>query len=229
MIGILDLQGDITEHFLHLQRLGINSVRVKKPEDMHGLLGMILPGGESTCLSRLIRQFKLDKAIKQRFDQGMKIFGTCAGAILLARSIIGEKPHLSLIDMVIERNALGSQLDSFHSEAVIPRISSFPIPLSFIRAPKIISVSSDVEILLKIDGYIVAVETKGVLATIFHPELTDDYSVHKYFLRKCGLDISNFEFPRLARTKLGFRSTANALQGGSIPSPASILSGKTNS
>ena len=188
MIGILDLQGDVIEHDRHLRHLGISCVPVKKPEEFYGLRGLILPGGESTCLSRLLRQFRLDAAIQHEYARGMKIFGTCAGAILLARSIVGEKPHLSLVDMVVERNAFGSQLDSFQTEAVIPCVSSSPVPLSFIRAPRIRAVGGDVKVLLKFNGYIAAIETDGALATIFHPELTDDFSMHRYFLRKCGCD-----------------------------------------
>ena len=223
MIGILDLQGDVIEHLRHLRHLGLEGVPVKKPEDMDGLLGLILPGGESTCLSRLIRQFKLDVAIKRKFNQGMKIFGTCAGAILLARSITGEKPHLSLVDMVIERNGFGSQLDSFSLQAIIKSVSPHPVPLTFIRAPKIITVGSDVDILLGIDNYIAAVETTGALATIFHPELTSDFSFHRYFLRKCGLDTDDTRFQRSVGMRPGFRGTANALQGGSTPPPAAII------
>jgi len=222
MIGILDLQGDVIEHLRHLWHLGLEGVPVKKPEDMDGLLGLILPGGESTCLSRLIWQFKLDIAIKRKFNQGMKIFGTYVGAILLARSITGEKPHLSLVDMVIERNGFGRQLDSFSLQAIIKSVSLHPVPLTFIRAPKIITVGSDVDILLGIDNYIAAVETTSALATIFHSELTSDF-FHRYFLRKCGLDTGDTRFQRSTGTRPGFGGTANALQGGSTPPPAAII------
>ena len=127
-IGVLDLQGDVLEHLDHLARIGIQGQPVKTSADFSNLAGLIIPGGESTCLSRLIRIFGLDDQIKQAFQKGMKIWGTCAGAILLASAIVGEKPHLGLIDIEIERNSFGSQLDSFASEAIIPKISTNPLP-----------------------------------------------------------------------------------------------------
>jgi 5'-phosphate synthase pdxT subunit len=186
-IGIFDLQGDVFEHLDHLSRIGIRGQLVKTSADFSNLAGLIIPGGESTCLSRLIRIFGLDDQIKQAFQEGMKIWGTCAGAILLASAIVGEKPHLGLIDIEIERNSFGSQLDSFVTEAIIPKIATSPVPLTFIRAPKIRRTGSGVETLLRIDDYIAAAETPDVLVTVFHPELTGCVAFHRYFARKCGL------------------------------------------
>jgi len=187
MIGILDLQGDVVEHLDHLERLGVAARRIKEASQLSGLRGLILPGGESTCLARLLGLFGLDAAIRSAYEEGMKIWGTCAGAILLATRVTGEKPHLGLVDMEIERNGFGSQLDSFQMVAQVPAVSPEPVPLTFIRAPKIKSVGAGVEILLQGEDYIAAVETPGALATVFHPELTDNLAFHHYFACKCGL------------------------------------------
>lgn len=187
MIGVLDLQGGVAEHIDHLERLGLPGKPVKEAADMDGLTGLIIPGGESTCLSRLIHIFGLKEAILQKFNQGMKIWGTCAGAILLAKNIEGEASCLGLIDIDISRNSFGSQMDSFSSEASIPVISRDPLPLIFIRAPKILRTGPEVNILLQRDNYIAAAESPNVLVTIFHPELTGCIAFHRYFARKCGL------------------------------------------
>ncbi len=186
-IGVLDLQGDVFEHLDHLERVGIQTRAVKRVEELDNLAGLIIPGGESTCLSRLMRTFEIDQAIVKRNREGMKLWGTCAGAILLAGSIRGEIPHLGLIDMEIERNGFGSQLDSFTCETLVPKVSPLPMPLTFIRAPKIKGVGNGVDVLLKMDDFIAAAESPGVLVTVFHPELTPSLEFHRYFARKCGL------------------------------------------
>jgi pyridoxal 5'-phosphate synthase pdxT subunit len=186
-IGVLDLQGGVCEHLDHLERLGIAGKRVKEPPDFEDIAGLILPGGESTCLSRLMQIFGLERGLMEAFQRGMKIWGTCAGAILLATGVRGEKPHLGLIEMDIERNSFGSQLDSFYLEASIPEVSPNPIPLTFIRAPKITRVGSNVRILLQFQDYIAAAENDQVLVTVFHPELTPCLAFHRYFARKCGI------------------------------------------
>lgn len=188
MIGVLDLQGGVAEHLDHLRRAGIKGLRVKRPRDFAGLAGLIIPGGESTCISRLLRIFELQRDLITAHHKGMKIWGTCAGAILLARSIIGESPHLGLIDIEVERNGFGSQLDSFAREAFIPAVAARPVPLVLIRAPKIKSAGRGIDVLLRLDDYIAAAESAGVLATVFHPELTDCLAFHNYFARKCGLE-----------------------------------------
>ena len=186
-LGVLNLQGGVVEHRDHLERLGINARPVKEAADFEDLAGLIIPGGESTCLSRLLRIFSLDAVIKREFEQGMKIWGTCAGAILLARTVKGEAAHLGLIDMEVERNGFGSQLESFACEALVPAVAAEPVPLTFIRAPKITQTGPGVQVLLKIGEFAAAVESDGVLATIFHPELTASLAWHRYFARKCGL------------------------------------------
>ena len=185
-IGVLDLQGDVHEHCDHLDRIGIQSRRVKSAA-FGDLAGLIIPGGESTCISRLIRIFDLEEPIRKHFRSGMKIWGTCAGAILLAKTVVHEEPHLGLIDIEIERNSFGSQLDSFASEAAVYKIGTGPVPLTFIRAPKIRKAGAGVEVLLRMDDYIAAAETPDILVTVFHPELTGCVAFHRYFARKCGL------------------------------------------
>lgn len=186
-IGVLDLQGGVFEHLEHLERIGISGRPVKTPADIPNLKGLIIPGGESTCLSRLMSIFGIDNAIKSAFARGMNIWGTCAGAILLADTVIGESSHLGLIDMDIERNSFGSQLNSFTATAVIPELAPDPLPLTFIRAPKIRRTGRGVITLLQIDDYIAAAESDQVLVTVFHPELTGCVAFHRYFARKCGL------------------------------------------
>jgi 5'-phosphate synthase pdxT subunit len=122
-------------------------------------------------------------------ERGLVLWGTCAGAILLAEEIVGESPHLSLMPITVSRNAFGSQLDSFQAKALVPMVSEDPIPLVLIRAPQILRVKPPSRVLLELDGYIAAAETDQALATVFHPELTDDLSFHSYFLRKCGWQV----------------------------------------
>jgi 5'-phosphate synthase pdxT subunit len=187
-IGVLALQGDVFEHLDHLSRIGIDARPVKRAEEFDGLAGLILPGGESTCLARLLTIFGIDQIIRRKFQEGMKLWGTCAGAILLAKSLEGEAPHLALIDILVARNSFGSQLDSFACETRIPQVSSRPVPLTFIRAPKILKVGEGVEALVRMEGFIAAAESGEVLVTVFHPELTPSLAFHRYFARKCGLE-----------------------------------------
>jgi 5'-phosphate synthase pdxT subunit len=190
VIGILDLQGGVHEHLDHLKRLGVSARRVKHPSDFIDLAGLIIPGGESTCISRLLNIFEIKEILLQAHHRGMKIWGTCAGAILLAKKVVGENSCLDLINITIERNGFGSQLDSFVSEALIPVVSAGPIPLTFIRAPKIISVDKAINVLLKIDDYIAAAESENILVTVFHPELTGCLAFHRYFAIKCGFNLA---------------------------------------
>jgi 5'-phosphate synthase pdxT subunit len=187
-IGVLDLQGGVFEHLDHLRRLGVEARPVKGARDFEGLAGLILPGGESTCLARLLRIFGLDEVIVRKFGEGLKLWGTCAGAILLAKTLTGEEAHLGLIDIEVERNSFGSQLESFACEASVPGVAGGSLPLTFIRAPKILKVGEGVEVLLKIGDFIAAAESPGVLVTVFHPELTGCLAFHRYFAGKCGLE-----------------------------------------
>jgi pyridoxal 5'-phosphate synthase pdxT subunit len=189
LIGVLDLQGGVHEHIDHLDRLGISYRRVKEKVDFKDLAGLIIPGGESSCLSRLINIFGIKETILNSHQKGMKIWGTCAGTILVAQKVVGEEPCLGLIDIEVERNSFGSQLDSFISEALIKEVDPEPVPLTFIRAPKILKTGKKIKVLLKIDDYIAAAESENVLVTVFHPELTGSLAFHRYFAIKCGIKV----------------------------------------
>lgn len=185
-IGILALQGSVIEHKRMLERIEqVQCVEIKKKEQLKDLDGMILPGGESTAIAKLMEDFDIAFSLKERIEAGMPVWGTCAGLILLAKHIQGEKAHLGVMDITVRRNAYGRQLDSFEAEAVIPKISGNPLPLVFIRAPWIEAVGPEAEVLLCIDNKIVAAQEKNMLATSFHPELTTDLSLHRYFVQLC--------------------------------------------
>jgi len=187
IIGVLDLQGGVVEHLAHLAALGLPARRVRKTADFEGLTGLILPGGESTCLSRLLRRYGLDRAIEEHSRAGLKLWGTCAGAILLAREVVGEAASLGLMDIRVQRNAFGSQLDSFNLTLEIPAVAPEPVPLTFIRAPKILRLGAAVSPLVEIDDYCAAAEDRDSLVTVFHPELTPSLAFHRYFAGKCGI------------------------------------------
>jgi 5'-phosphate synthase pdxT subunit len=136
-----------------------------------------------------MRRYKLDREIQEHFRAGLKLWGTCAGAILLAREILGETPGLGLMDISVQRNAFGSQLDSFNLTLQVPAVDSDPIPLTFIRAPKILRLGEGVSPLLERDGYYAAAEDRNILVTVFHPELTPSLAFHRYFARKCGVPL----------------------------------------
>ena len=183
-IGVLALQGSFMEHMAILTRLGAPSPAVKSPRDLVGLDGLIIPGGESTTIGKLTATYKLIDELKRLGEDGLPIWGTCAGMILLAREVEGaNRPHLGLMDMTVERNAFGRQRESFESRLSIPALGKKPFPGVFIRAPLIEQVSNGVEILARLaDGTSVAARQKHLLGAAFHPELTDDLRFHQYFL-----------------------------------------------
>jgi len=195
-IGVLDLQGGVVEHLHHLAALGVPSRRVKRVADFDGLTGLIVPGGESTCMIRLLRRYELDREIEERSRAGLKLWGTCAGAILLARDVLGEPASLGLMDIQIQRNAFGSQLDSFNLTVEVPAVDPEPVPLTFIRAPKIRRLGTGVTSLLKIDDYYAAAEDRDTLVTVFHPELTPSLAFHRHFARKCKIEVPTRQVTR---------------------------------
>lgn len=199
-IGVLDLQGGVHEHVNHFNALGIDVVRVKNASQLNDLAGIVFPGGESTCIIRLLNIFDMVNAIKKAFADGMKIWGTCAGSILIAKNLIDSDPHLQIMDITVERNAFGFQIDSFNSKALIPQVSPAEIPLTFIRAPKISAVGDNVSVLLQLDDYIAAAEDDNCLATVFHPELTPNLAFHKYFATKCGVSAKSDKNEEQRRT-----------------------------
>ncbi|OPX42012.1 glutamine amidotransferase subunit PdxT [Ruminiclostridium hungatei] len=182
-IGVLGLQGAVQEHLDMLRQIGeIEACMVKYKADVENIDGLIIPGGESTAIGRLLSDFDLTVPLKARIENGMPVWGTCAGMILLARNISNdERRHLEVMDIEVMRNGYGRQLDSFKTTVDIPAVSAQKVPLVFIRAPYVVDISPQVEVLLSLDGHIVACRQKNMLATSFHPELTGDLSFHKYF------------------------------------------------
>jgi len=183
-IGVLASQGAFAEHIAKLRQLEAEAVPVRLPEELEGLDGLVIPGGESTSIGRLMRDYKLTNEIRDQARNGLPVFGTCAGMILLAKkSSDAYLESLGLMDITVRRNAFGRQRESFEAELTIPVLGEKPFPGVFIRAPLIEQVNSQVEILAKLaDGTIVAVRQKKLLALAFHPELTDDLRFHQYFL-----------------------------------------------
>ncbi|MBZ9684820.1 pyridoxal 5'-phosphate synthase glutaminase subunit PdxT [Clostridium estertheticum] len=185
-IGVLSLQGGVIEHINHIHQLGHEGVEIKKLEDMKDLQGIILPGGESTTIGKLLSERKMLMPLREKIISGLPVWGTCAGMILLAKYIEESSvEYLKVMDIKVKRNAYGSQIHSFKRNVVINEISSEPIPLVFIRGPLITEGFNDVKIICTVDGKIVAVKQKNMLATSFHPEITDNLEVHKYFVNMC--------------------------------------------
>ena len=183
-IGVLALQGAFAEHIAILCQLEVEARPVRLPRQLAGLDGLIIPGGESTTITRLMQSYDLMSEISDRAKNGFPILGTCAGMILLAREISDNslKP-LGLMDIRVARNAFGRQRESFESELAIPVLGEKPFPGVFIRAPLIENANSNVEILARLaDGTIVAARQGKLLACAFHPELTDDRRFHQYFM-----------------------------------------------
>ena len=181
-IGILALQGAFREHKSMIEDCGVACVEVRKPKDLTGVSGLIIPGGESTTIGKLMLKNRLDKEIKKRYQEGMHIYGTCAGSVLLAKEIIGMKQFkLGLMDIAIKRNAYGRQIDSFEANLQIRKLG-WPFKGVFIRAPIITSVHNGVKILAKFENKSVMARQKNLLVSTFHPELTGDKRIHQYFI-----------------------------------------------
>lgn len=185
IIGILGMQGAIAEHQEILLQIPHTKTRiVKTAKDLDCIDGLILPGGESTAIGKLLDYFSLKEILQQKIISGLPVFGTCAGLILLAKNIENQtNTHLATMDITVKRNGYGSQLDSFSTNLLIPTIDkNIPIPLVFIRAPYITKTGNDVQILATLDNKIIAARQKNMLVSSFHPELTCDLRFHQYFL-----------------------------------------------
>lgn len=181
-IGVLALQGAVREHVNSLQSPGVDVIVVKKVEQLADIDGLVLPGGESTTMRRLIDKYHFFEPLKTFAQSGKPVFGTCAGLILMANRLVGqEKGHLEIIDMLVERNAFGRQRESFEAELMVKGIAE-DITAVFIRAPLIKEVGEGVEVLSKFNDEIVVVRQEQFLACSFHPELTDDARFHQYFV-----------------------------------------------
>jgi 5'-phosphate synthase pdxT subunit len=183
-IGVLALQGDFAEHAAMLHQIGARPIEVRKPEQLADLHGLIMPGGESTTISTVARASGLYEPLRA-FVAHKPTWGTCAGAILLAKRITGQAAHFGVMDITVTRNAFGRQVDSFSADLLIEGFET-PLRAVFIRAPIIESVGADVRVLARLpDGRIVAAQQGHLLATAFHPELTSDTRLHTYFLDMC--------------------------------------------
>ena len=182
-IGVLAIQGDVIEHQAVLRRLGADEVEVRVPGDLAGVDGLIIPGGESTTIGKLMVQYGLDRAIPDAVQKGMAVYGTCAGMILLAkRASGGEPPLLRVMDIEVARNAYGRQVDSFETDLEVPVLGPPPLHAVFIRAPVIEEVGRGVEVLASLNGRPVLAREGRLLVSSFHPELAPDDRVHRYFL-----------------------------------------------
>ncbi len=183
-IGVLALQGAFAEHVLRLRTLGVNAVEVRLPEQLGDLDGLIIPGGESTTIGKLAVEFGLVQPLRH-FAEQRPVWGTCAGMIFLAKDIgIDRQPILGVMDIQVNRNAFGRQLDSFETDLTIAPLGDVPFHAVFIRAPIVTGAAEGVNVLAQLeDGRIVAVRQGHLLATAFHPELTDDDRLHRYFIQ----------------------------------------------
>ncbi|ANY73564.1 MULTISPECIES: pyridoxal 5'-phosphate synthase glutaminase subunit PdxT [Paenibacillus] len=181
-IGVLALQGAVAEHIRSIERAGAEAIPVKRVEQLGDIDGLIIPGGESTTIGKLMRKYDFMDAIRSFSSQGKPIFGTCAGLIVLAERIQGdEEAHLKLMDITVARNAFGRQRESFETDLKVVGIDE-PVRAVFIRAPLILEVGEGVEVLSTYNDEIVTARQGHLLAASYHPELTDDYRLHAYFI-----------------------------------------------
>lgn len=182
-IGVLALQGAFREHRRMLERCGAQAVEIRKPEELDDIEGLIIPGGESTTIGKLMVEWGLMDRIKTRAGQGMAIYGTCAGMILLCKDIVGsDQPRLGLLDAAVQRNAFGRQRESFEADLSVQEFGAEPVKAVFIRAPYIESAGPGVEVMAEVNDKVVIARQDKLLVTAFHPELTDDDRIHKYFI-----------------------------------------------
>jgi 5'-phosphate synthase pdxT subunit len=182
-IGVLAVQGAVSEHMRSVERCGARAVAVRDASLMGYLDGLIIPGGESTTIGRLSQLYGFQEGIWEMAAEGKPNFGTCAGLILLARQVEGQAPILSLMSVSVKRNAFGRQRESFETDLFIPALGPEPFRGVFIRAPLIVSAGEGVEVLARFQDNIVAARERNLVATAFHPELTDDLRLHRYFLK----------------------------------------------
>lgn len=187
-VGVLALQGDFREHLAVLRSLGADAIPVKRPEELARVAGLVIPGGESSVMDKLSRMFGLAEPLKAAIASGLPVYGTCAGLIMLAGTVLDSiegQQTLGGFDLVVRRNAFGSQLDSFETDLDVPVLGDPPVHAVFIRAPVVESVGERARSLAELDdGRVVAVEQDNLLGTSFHPEMTGDTRFHEYFLRK---------------------------------------------
>ncbi len=187
-IAVVAMQGDSEKHLQTLTRLGAEAYPARLPKDIERADGIVLPGGESTTIGKLMARYGLDEALQDAARNGTPIYGTCAGLILLARAIAegtgerGGQPTLGLLDVTVARNAFGRQIDSFEAQVDVPVLGAEPLQAVFIRAPYVVEAGPGVETLATYDGKTVFVRQGPILGSAFHPEMTDDDRAHQYFL-----------------------------------------------
>ena len=185
VIGVLALQGDVREHLITLAGLGVTARPIRRPGELDAIDGIVLPGGESTTMCRLLDVFELRAPLMKRLGDGLPAFGSCAGMIVLATSILDGRPDqlpLAAIDIVVRRNAFGRQVDSFETDLAVHGIPGEPMRAVFIRAPWVERAGRDVQVLARVGEHPVAVRQRSVLATAFHPEVAEDDRLHRLFL-----------------------------------------------
>lgn len=187
-IGVLAVQGDFLEHLRFLQRMGVETREIRLPQQLEGIDGIIIPGGESTTICRLMDIYGIREPLKRRIRSGTAAWGTCAGMIVLATRLTNDRPMpMGLMNIVVTRNAFGRQVDSFETDIEVAGLGTDAFRAVFIRAPIVQSVGDGVEVLAKLDdGTPVAVKQGNMLGTSFHPELTDDTRIHELFLGMAG-------------------------------------------
>lgn len=183
-IGVLALQGAVAEHIRALEASGVEAVPIKRTEELDDLDGLVIPGGESTTIGKLMVKYGFIDAVRAFHESGRGLFGTCAGLIVLAKEIENQdQKHLQVMDITVARNAFGRQKESFETDLVVKGIDDGPLKAVFIRAPLIKSVEKNVDVLSEYNGEIVLARQGKLLACSFHPELTDDFRLHEYFVR----------------------------------------------
>lgn len=181
-IGVLALQGAVQEHMESLSHCNVEAITVRTREELESVDGLIIPGGESTTVGKLLERFDLMNLLRERAQKGMPVWGTCTGMILLAKDIVGsEQARIGLMDITVLRNAFGRQVDSFETTLSVEGIEGDPVHAVFIRGPLVQSVKPNVQVLAKFEDKIVMVRQGNLLASSFHPELTEDTRVHQYF------------------------------------------------
>jgi 5'-phosphate synthase pdxT subunit len=191
-VGVLAFQGDVREHIAVLESLGAEAIKVRRPEELATIDGLVIPGGESSVMDKLTRLFGMAEPLKAAIAGGLPVFGTCAGLIMLSNTVLDamdDQQTLGGLDVVVRRNAFGTQIDSFEVDLDMPAIDAAPIPATFIRAPIVESVGPGVTVLGCVpDGRIVAVEQGNILGISFHPEVNGDDRIHKYFLGRVSAE-----------------------------------------
>ncbi|MDF8266294.1 pyridoxal 5'-phosphate synthase glutaminase subunit PdxT [Luteipulveratus flavus] len=190
VVGVLAVQGDVREHLRALEESGAHAIAVRRPEEVERVDGLVLPGGESTTMDKLLRAFDLQQPLRERIARGMPAYGSCAGMILLADKVLDsttDQQTIGGLDVTVRRNAFGRQVDSFETDLTMSGVDGAPIRAVFIRAPWVEAVGPAVEVLATVPdgpaaGRVVAVRQGSLLATSFHPEVTGDHRIHRFFV-----------------------------------------------